>query len=174
MICSSNFKDCIVYCPSILLPAVRSLHHHNDMHFNQFPTSMTTYQRCLFWLHELFTPAKAFRVPMDTQNSVMLSCFDSDSLCSITSKMGWEGWKENKNNKKKTDKTPQQSVSGEKTLSCGPERHTHAPSPPIFCTFCDEYSKVKWFLITENCFLSNWVTSDLYCFFGVLNDQCWK
>lgn len=70
----------------VQLPAVRSAHHHTDRHFNQHHNTPA-----LPTLAARFTPVKAFRVPTDSQNSVMLSCFDRDSLRSITSKMGWGG-----------------------------------------------------------------------------------
>lgn len=72
------------------------------MHFNQHCNTPA-----LPALAVIFTPAKAFRVPADTQNSVMLSCFDRDSFCHKQN--GLRGGAE----MKKTDKTPHQSVVAE-------------------------------------------------------------
>lgn len=79
-----------------------------------------------------FTPAEAFRVPADAVNSVMLSCFDRDSL--QASEMGLEvGWcwvgevvaqalrevlVEEGRGEKKTDKSLHQSLVTEHILSC--------------------------------------------------------
>lgn len=185
MICSSNFKVCSVHCHGHLASCGEKL---TSPHWRAFQPVFNQhhYTPALPTLVSLFTSAKAFRVPTDTQNSVMVSYFDRDSLRSITSKMGWEG-----RGKKTTDKTLHQSVATEQILSCDPVVcclthacnvhfiymvHTH-----VFCcccTFCYEYSKVKWFLIavTESCSFCNWVTREivccLCCFFGVVNDQC--
>lgn len=124
MICSSNFKVWSVHCHGHLASCGEKL---TPPHWRAFQPVFNQhhYTPALPTLVSLFTSATAFRVPTDTQNSVMLSYFDWDSLRFITSKMGWEGWER----KKKTpDKTLHQSVATEQILSCDPfaVSHMHA------------------------------------------------
>lgn len=95
MICSSNFKVWSVHCHGHLASCGEKL---TPSHWRAFQPvfNQRHYTPALPTLVSLFTSATAFRVPTDTQNSVMLSYFDWDSLRFITSKMGWEGWERKK------------------------------------------------------------------------------
>lgn len=167
MICSSNFKVWSVHCHGHLASCGEKL---TPPHWRAFQPVFNQhhYTPALPTLVSLFTSATAFRVPTDTQNSVMLSYYDWDSLRFITSKMGWEGWERKKKTlTKHYIKVWQQNRFSHVThllshtcMQCA--LHMHGSHTCFFCCcmFCYEYSKVKWFLITvtESCSFCNWVT----------------
>lgn len=146
MICSSNFKVWSVHCHGHLASCGEKL---TPPHWRAFQPVFNQhhYTPALPTLVSLFTSATAFRVPTDTQNSVMLSYFDWDSLRFITSKMGWEGWERKKKN---PDKTLHQSVATEQILSCDPfaVSHMHA-----MCTSYAWFTHMFFFVVA--CFVMN-------------------
>lgn len=120
------------YLQSLLTSLPRSFNFLQGLARTTTLTCISSSTPALPTLAVLFTPAKAFRVPTDTQNSVMLSSFDRDSLCYITSKMGWEGRRDEKKLTKRYIK-----VWWQKSLSCdqGVCAHTHACIVYFICTF---------------------------------------
>lgn len=162
----------------ILLPVVRSAHHHTNMHFNQFSTS-TAHSGCTSYSHQQ-------RLLGSQRTHGTVSCWVAlIETAYVLSQAKWVGRDEKEKNLTKHHIKVWQQKRFFHVAQSSAFPHMHALWTSyawftFFCTYCYEYSKVKSFLITvtENCFLCKWVTRRivccLYCFFGVVNDQCRK